>query len=194
MPNTFSMAPRYVRDFAARTAFSSPERDVFDCLERKLSRLYRQAAPQTPGLALLGDARDVGAAGEGRAPRAGPARPGPARRDLAALPPGRQVRLLQLAPDVAARLRRPRDRRHPRRRPSPRAVPRVPARRPGRPADRPSPTTRSSSSSSATSSSIGADRSPAPSGLPSASGRRPPPPRATAWRASPSTTSRPTGR
>ena len=28
MPNTFSMAPRYVRDFAARTAFESPERDV----------------------------------------------------------------------------------------------------------------------------------------------------------------------
>ncbi len=60
MPNTFSMAPRYVRDFAARTAFNSPDRDVFDCLEQKLSRLYRQAAPQTPGLALLGDARDAG--------------------------------------------------------------------------------------------------------------------------------------
>lgn len=60
MPNTFSMAPRYVRDFAERTAFASPERDVFDCLERKLARLYRQAAPQSPGLALLGDARDVG--------------------------------------------------------------------------------------------------------------------------------------
>ena len=49
MPNTFSMAPRYVREFAARTAFSSPERDVFDCLELKLARLYRQAAPSTPG-------------------------------------------------------------------------------------------------------------------------------------------------
>jgi hypothetical protein len=60
MPNTFSMAPRYVRDFAARTGFTSPDRDVFDCLERKLSRLYRQIAPQTPGLALLGDARDAG--------------------------------------------------------------------------------------------------------------------------------------
>ena len=59
MPNTFSMAPRYVRDFAARTAFSSPERDVFDCLERKLGRLYRQAPPPAPGIALLGDARDV---------------------------------------------------------------------------------------------------------------------------------------
>ena len=36
MPNTFSMAPRYVRDFAARTDFVSPERDVFDGLGRKL--------------------------------------------------------------------------------------------------------------------------------------------------------------
>jgi hypothetical protein len=59
MPNTFSMAPRYVREFAARTAFSSPERDVFDCLEKKLGRLYRQPPPTAPGLALLGDARDV---------------------------------------------------------------------------------------------------------------------------------------
>jgi hypothetical protein len=59
MPNTFSMAPRYVRDFAARTAFRSPDRDVFDGLERKLGRLYRQEPPGTSGLALLGDARDV---------------------------------------------------------------------------------------------------------------------------------------
>jgi len=59
MPNTFSMAPRYVRDFAARTSFSSPERNVFDCLELKLGRLFRQAAPRSPGVALLGDARDV---------------------------------------------------------------------------------------------------------------------------------------
>ncbi|HEX5014984.1 MAG TPA: DNA methyltransferase [Candidatus Limnocylindrales bacterium] len=59
MPNTFSMAPRYVRDFAARTAFSSPDRDVFDCLDRKLARLFRQPAPTAPGVALLGDARDV---------------------------------------------------------------------------------------------------------------------------------------
>jgi hypothetical protein len=61
MPNTFSMAPRYVRDFAARTDFHSPERDVFDGLELKLGRLYRQAPPQTPGVALLGDARDIAA-------------------------------------------------------------------------------------------------------------------------------------
>ena len=39
MPNTFSMAPRYVREFAARTQFKSPARDVFDCLGLKLDRL-----------------------------------------------------------------------------------------------------------------------------------------------------------
>jgi hypothetical protein len=59
MPNTFSMAPRYVRDFAARTAFASPRRDVFDGLAAKLDRLYRQPAPAVEGIALLGDARDV---------------------------------------------------------------------------------------------------------------------------------------
>ncbi len=59
MPNTFSMAPRYVRDFAARTEFASPERDVFDGLSKKLDRLFRQPPPQTEGVALLGDARDV---------------------------------------------------------------------------------------------------------------------------------------
>ena len=59
MPNTFSMAPRYVREFAARTDFHSPERDVFDCLGKKLDRLYRQPLPPARGIALLGDARDV---------------------------------------------------------------------------------------------------------------------------------------
>lgn len=60
MPNTFSMAPRYVRDFAARTAFESPERDAFDRLDAKLARLYRDPLPRGAGLALLGDARDAG--------------------------------------------------------------------------------------------------------------------------------------
>jgi site-specific DNA-methyltransferase (adenine-specific) len=59
MPNTFSMAPRYVRDFAARTEFASPERDVFDGLAKKLDRLFRQAPPSIEGIALLGDARDL---------------------------------------------------------------------------------------------------------------------------------------
>ena len=59
MPNTFSMAPRYVRDFAARTSFASPDRDVFDGLGKKLDRLFRQPPPSIEGIALLGDARDV---------------------------------------------------------------------------------------------------------------------------------------
>jgi DNA methylase len=61
MPNTFSMAPRYVREFAARTAFAAPERDVFVGLERKLARLQREPLPTTAGIALLGDARDAAA-------------------------------------------------------------------------------------------------------------------------------------
>jgi hypothetical protein len=61
MPNTFSMAPRYVRDFAARTAFEAPDRDVFAGLDRKLVRLHRDPPPSSRGIALLGDARDVGA-------------------------------------------------------------------------------------------------------------------------------------
>jgi site-specific DNA-methyltransferase (adenine-specific) len=60
MPNTFSMAPRYVRDFAARTGFVSPDRDVFDALSAKLDRLYRDPLPAAGGIALLGDARTAG--------------------------------------------------------------------------------------------------------------------------------------
>ena len=59
MPNTFSMAPRYVREFAARTEFASPDRDVFDGLGKKLDRLFRQPPPSMEGIALLGDAREV---------------------------------------------------------------------------------------------------------------------------------------
>ncbi|HET9680978.1 MAG TPA: hypothetical protein VFP19_02995, partial [Candidatus Limnocylindrales bacterium] len=61
MPNTFSMAPRYVRTYAARTHFESPERDLFAGLDAKLARLYRNPLPTAPGIALLGDARDAGA-------------------------------------------------------------------------------------------------------------------------------------
>jgi site-specific DNA-methyltransferase (adenine-specific) len=60
MPNTFSMAPRYVRDFVARTDYEPPERDVFDALGAKLDRLYRQPLPATAGIALHGDARTAG--------------------------------------------------------------------------------------------------------------------------------------
>ena len=60
MPNTFSMAPRYVRDFVSRTGFVPPARDAFELLDDKLKRLYRQPLPRTRGIALLGDARDAG--------------------------------------------------------------------------------------------------------------------------------------
>ena len=60
MPNTFSMAPRYVRDFVARTSFRAAERDAFACLDAKLRRLLRQGLPAQRGIALLGDARDAG--------------------------------------------------------------------------------------------------------------------------------------
>ncbi len=60
MPNTFSMAPRYVRDFVARTGYEPPQRDVFDLLSAKLDRLYRQPLPTTAGIALRGDARTAG--------------------------------------------------------------------------------------------------------------------------------------
>ena len=60
MPNTFSMAPRYVRDFVASSGYEPPARDVFDALSAKLDRLYRQPLPSTTGVALLGDARTAG--------------------------------------------------------------------------------------------------------------------------------------
>src|SRR4029078_11694145 len=122
MPNTFSMAPRYVRDFAARAWLESPDRDVFDGLAAKLDRLHKAPLPTTPGLALLGDARDVAprarqALREHRPPRRGrraraarrSAAPRPPRRHEPALSAGREVRLLQLAPHLVAGLRRPRD-------------------------------------------------------------------------------------
>ena len=77
MPNTFSMAPRYVRDFAARTAFSSPERDVV-----RLSRA--QARPALPP----GGAADARASRSSATPAT--SRPGRGRRcATAACPIGR---------------------------------------------------------------------------------------------------------
>ncbi|MFI5261087.1 MAG: DNA methyltransferase [Candidatus Limnocylindrales bacterium] len=62
MPNSFSMAPRYVREFVARTGFQPAERDTFACLAAKLRRLYRDGLPSTRGVGLLGDARSASAA------------------------------------------------------------------------------------------------------------------------------------
>ena len=49
MPNTFSMARGYVRDFVARTDFHSPERDVFACLDRKLTGCTASRRRPRPG-------------------------------------------------------------------------------------------------------------------------------------------------
>lgn len=57
MPNSFSMAPRYVRDYVARTGFQPTERDLFACLDAKIQRLFRQPPPEQRGIGLLGDAR-----------------------------------------------------------------------------------------------------------------------------------------
>ncbi len=63
MPNTFSMAPRYVRDFVATNGYVPPDRDAFDALSAKLDRLYRQPLPSATGIALAGDARTAGRRG-----------------------------------------------------------------------------------------------------------------------------------
>ena len=146
MPNTFSMAPRYVRDFAARTGFASPERDVFGGLEQKLARLHREPLPRTPGIALLGDARD--AAGRARAALRERGLPDRARLVVTSPPYLRVVkygyynwlRTWLLGVDARA-IDAALDDAHHR---EPYLV--VPARGPGRPARRSSPTTRSSSS------------------------------------------------
>ena len=60
MPNTFSMAPRYVKTFVAEHGYEAPRRDAFDALNAKLARLYRQPLTTTTGIALHGDARTAG--------------------------------------------------------------------------------------------------------------------------------------
>ena len=60
MPNAFSMPPRYVREFVARTGFQAERRDVLALLETKVRRLFRDGLPSVRGVALLGDARDAG--------------------------------------------------------------------------------------------------------------------------------------
>jgi len=60
MPNSFSMAPRYVREFAARTGYVAPQRDLWAGLAMKLGRLSRHGLPPQRGVAIRGDARDAG--------------------------------------------------------------------------------------------------------------------------------------
>ena len=62
MPNSFSMARRYVRDFVDRTGFVPEPRDAFAGLAAKLSRLQRQPRPPVRGIALQADARESSSA------------------------------------------------------------------------------------------------------------------------------------
>ena len=176
------------------TGFQPPERDVFDSLAAKLDRLYRQPLPATAGISLLGDARDGRPPLARRAAGTRPARSRPPRRHLAALPARAQVRLLQLAADVAPRVRREGDRRGARRRPPARAVPRVPARRPRRPPPGPHRRRHRRRGHRRRGDRPRQARRRRASGSPRPSGRRPPTPRATGSPASSGTRSPPTAR
>ena len=84
-------------------AFASPERDVFDGLGDEARPALPPAAAVDRGHRAARRRPRRRAARPGRPARPRPARPGPARGHLAALPAGRQVRLLQLAADVVPR-------------------------------------------------------------------------------------------
>ena len=58
MPNTFSMAPGYVRKYIDEHDLRPPEISVFDLLERKLARLDLPLAPTVRGRAWMQDVRD----------------------------------------------------------------------------------------------------------------------------------------
>ena len=114
--------------------------------------------PRPRASACSGDARTAGRRARAALRARGLPGSGPADRHLAALPARAQVRLLQLAADVAAGLRRPADRRDPRRRP-PRASRTSRSCATSSPTSGPrSPTTASPWSSWATSRRTGASR------------------------------------
>lgn len=58
MPNTFSMAPGYVRKYIDEHDLQPPDIDVFDLLARKMSRLDLPEAPTLRGRAWLQDVRE----------------------------------------------------------------------------------------------------------------------------------------
>lgn len=57
MPNTFSMAPNYVKKYIKENGLEKPVRDVFFCLLKKLDRCYQVV--KTKGFAYHGDARNL---------------------------------------------------------------------------------------------------------------------------------------
>jgi site-specific DNA-methyltransferase (adenine-specific) len=63
MPNTFSMAPGYVRQYIEKNNLAPPEVDVFDLLETKLACLNLPGEEATRGNAWRQDVRDPAPAG-----------------------------------------------------------------------------------------------------------------------------------
>lgn len=57
MPNTFSMAPGYVRKYIAEHSLVPPDVDVLEMVERKIARMDLPEAPAVRGYAWLADAR-----------------------------------------------------------------------------------------------------------------------------------------
>lgn len=57
MPNTFSMAPNYIKKYVEKHRLEKPTRDVFELLKKKIDNCY----DQTPcaGKAYMGDARRI---------------------------------------------------------------------------------------------------------------------------------------
>jgi site-specific DNA-methyltransferase (adenine-specific) len=58
MPNTFAMAPGYVRRYIVENQLIPPEIDVFDLLEAKLARVHLPSAQATRGSAWQQDVRE----------------------------------------------------------------------------------------------------------------------------------------
>jgi hypothetical protein len=56
MPNTFSMAPSYVRKFIRENKLVQPDQNVFECLRDKLARLYSDAVDGQAGWVFNQDA------------------------------------------------------------------------------------------------------------------------------------------
>lgn len=59
MPNTFSMSPRYIRDYVAKHRIKSLALDVFEKTRIRLKRLFRDPAPAATGEAYNLDARKL---------------------------------------------------------------------------------------------------------------------------------------
>jgi hypothetical protein len=63
MPNTFSMSPRYVKNFIAEKGLVAPDQNVFERLRDKLARLYLDAIDGPEGQVFYDDGPDLMSSG-----------------------------------------------------------------------------------------------------------------------------------